>query len=316
MTQETQFIYFPLLPFEIREFVWEEAAALGTSQSVLDDHNVSWSSGTFPQRVEFARGKIITYREQGRRPPAIAHACQQARAVALKYKGLWRTEPLGFDGGEKRDWEFLVDTVLLSKISPRIFLGKNVATITKAASCVAIPVTMFTERGSIPLDLFELIAAVNKQSSYGAQIVVNTFSVQLTRDAAIRSGLFGTNCEEKFQLLNVRNTNLLTRFAQLIAVQHNWPHTPLELPNDMHVLAGSEAGRTRLVDGSIQLIEDFWLDCQRTVFGPKGMGGKHEILARGGGSRYNRQHPWVQGALGRMPKFDVILLVKLDLWEA
>jgi hypothetical protein len=309
MEEDTGFKYFPWLPFELREMVWHYAAS---ETHAINTRDVTWSTDGQSTNLELGRklgdGKVITSREHGARPPAMGHTCGQARAVIMKHNELWRRDTRG-----TRVWDVTVDTVLITALQPRALLGKK--HLTKMASgypSIAISADSFTKPGSIPTYLFELMFAANRTCHFLTKIVMCEFTMRFTHEKAVETGLFGANAQETCQLVNVKNHDLLSEIVRLSPpAEQSWRAVSARFlgdSDDVRYLA-DQVYRERLFKAKIQPVEDSWLDSQLPVEGVADRG----ILSHGGGSRYRRGHEWVVETLTRMPRFEAVVMLRLEL---
>lgn len=310
MTTESQFPHFPFLPFEIRELIWEFAALQPVGGNPPFQHTSQ--TGTV-----LAQGDWVIYRESGQRPPALAQACRQARAVALKEETCGR-----------QSWEVRIDMLLLRSISPRILLGKAARELARSAPAVVIHIASFLNSktgssigGHPALFLFELMRYVTRLAPYGTKIVVQELTGSLRREIKESAGnLFGEKVRGNSyctQLVGLGNKTLVSRLMRSLSLQpplsspYPWPSW------DNYGLDSSGSGfsEERLVDlsmNSIRVLEDIWLDCQYSAFYPNDAGLRKDIVGGTKGQRYNRYHTWVVETLAKMPRYEAMVMFNVS----
>jgi len=322
MADSQQFAYFLHLPFELREMIWLEAAAQRTMLShttVAQPRTKTWHSAP-GSTTELARGTRLIYHEQSRRPPPLGRTCAEARAAVMQHA---RRRPA-------EQWDVYVDAVLLTHLRPAALLGRrrgsgsssrdlHLETVAGAGDggCLAIPAALFTTGGVMPSWLFELMAVRNRVTHSPAKLVAFDFSLAVGTARAVECGLVQEGLEDAAQLVDIRNTTLLAKIEQLMgpSLVSTWGWTPQWMYDLRNVM---DPSRRRLVlQSTVVPVEDMWLDCQAAALAPPGDKGRdsgRDVLAfaRGGGSRYDRSHPWVRETMARIPAFDVVVMFTLN----
>ena len=319
----TEFHYFPLLPFEIRQLIWEQVAFQDASVHVpchITKALLRWKiGGTIDPWAQWT-----SYMERDSRAPAMAHACQQARAAALRHpicchapSEMTTTTSCGSDDHDSGlpSWQVMLDVLLLHDYhpSPLLMLGNQVKTFLAGVPCVALLLAAFLRDGTSPAYKFEFVNRTNKCTSLTTKIVVQMLDMQILTSSVEARRLFGKPQQEspyQIRLVNVRNKSLRDRFFRAAPNRVlTWP----QLDHGHHHV--NETTSDFYVDQEIAKLEDYWLDCQYSTWFPRDKRRKEEVLHIGNKqSRYRRDHEWVQMTLERMPSLEPVILFSTRTW--